>query len=42
MSDTRKDYGPAGCAEGCATRGTQLLILAGLLVALLRRRRSER
>lgn len=42
MSDTRKDYGPAGCAQGCATRGTQLLILAGLLFTLLRRRRPER
>lgn len=39
MSDTRKDYGPAGCAEGCATRGAQLLILTGLLIALLRRKR---
>lgn len=39
MSDQRRDYGAAGCAEGCATRGTQLLILAGLLAALLRRKR---
>lgn len=39
MSDNRKDYGPAGCAEGCATRGAQMLILAGLLFAALRRRR---
>lgn len=39
MSDQRRDYGPAGCAEGCATRGAQLLILAGILFALLRRKR---
>lgn len=38
MSDGRKDYGAAGCAEGCATRGVQLLVLAGLLIALLRRK----
>lgn len=38
MSATRKDYGPAGCADGCATRGAQLMILAGLLIALLRRK----
>ncbi len=41
MSDTRKDYGPAGCADGCATRGTQLLILAGLLFALVRKFRGK-
>lgn len=34
--DFRRDYGPAGCAEGCATRGAQLLVILGALVALVR------
>lgn len=42
MSDIRKDYGPAGCAEGCATRGAQLLILAGLLFTLLRKNKGAK
>ena len=42
MADIRKDYGPAGCAEGCATRGVQLAVLVGLLFALLRKRKAVR
>jgi hypothetical protein len=38
--DFRRDYGPAGCAEGCATRGAQLMIVVGLLFALIRRKRN--
>lgn len=34
--DFRRDYGPAGCAEGCANRGASLLLLVGALVALVR------
>jgi hypothetical protein len=38
MSDQRRDYGAAGCADGCASRGAQLMVLVGLLVVLLRRK----
>jgi hypothetical protein len=36
MSDERHDYGPAGCAEGCANRGASLLLILGAFVALVR------
>lgn len=34
MAD-RRDYGPAGCAEGCATRGAALVGVLLAVAALL-------
>lgn len=37
MGDERHDYGPAGCAEGCARRGASSLLIVVLLTALIRK-----
>lgn len=44
MGDNRHDYGPAGCAEGCATRSASLLVLAVAVCALIRgpKRRKDK
>jgi hypothetical protein len=41
VSDERRDYGPAGCLEGCATRSTQLLLLPALLFGVWRLTRRK-
>ncbi|WP_269086738.1 hypothetical protein [Actinosynnema sp. ALI-1.44] len=38
--DHRRDYGPAGCAENCATRGATLLFVA-VVVCLIRKRGGQ-
>jgi hypothetical protein len=40
--DVRKDYGPAGCAEGCATRSAQMVMLVAVLAAMVARSRKGR
>lgn len=35
--DQRHDYGPAGCAEGCANRGATLLLVLATLAVLIRK-----
>jgi len=40
MSDNRKDYGPAGCASGCASTMAGMTVLAVALFGLLRRRKG--
>lgn len=38
MGDERKDYGPAGCADGCAKTMSGTSALIGLVVVFLVRR----
>lgn len=37
----RKDYGPAGCAEGCAERSAKVAVLFALVYVLLGRRKRK-
>lgn len=42
MSNNREDYGPSGCASGCASTMAGMTLLVAALVGLLRRKGGKR
>lgn len=42
MSGNREDYGPAGCADGCAATMGGMVVLLATLIGLVCRRKGGR
>jgi hypothetical protein len=42
MSGNRDDYGPAGCASGCASTMAGMALLLAAFIGLVRRQRGGR